>query len=343
MLAACSAPGATGSGESGGTGEARSAVTLIVHDSFPGEAFETAASAATGYDVRVVTAGDGGQLSSKLVLTAGVPVADAFFGVDNTFATRLIDHQAIDPYTPAPLPAGARAHSVDATGALGGEGTLALTAVDRGATCINIDTAWFAEHGLPEPASYDDLADPRYRGLTVLLDPTASSTGASFLVGTVAKFGDPGFAAYWQRLAANDVRIAQGWGEAYNGLFTQGGGSGTFPIVLSYATSPAFTVNAAGDATTTRALEATCSSQVEYAGVLAGASNPDGARAVVDYLLSREFQDTIADSMYMLPIDEGAFVPADWQRFAPSPEHPNDLPPAVIATGLDGWLRTWAG
>lgn len=50
-----------------------------------GPEFEAAASAATGYDVKVVTAGDGGELTNKLVLTKNAPIADAFFGVDNTF------------------------------------------------------------------------------------------------------------------------------------------------------------------------------------------------------------------------------------------------------------------
>ena len=54
-------------------------VTLVVHDSFPNDEFAEAASAATGYDVEVISAGDGGELTNKLVLTAGAPIADAFF------------------------------------------------------------------------------------------------------------------------------------------------------------------------------------------------------------------------------------------------------------------------
>ena len=74
----------------------------------------------------------------------------------------------------------------------------------------------------------------RYKGLSVILDPSTSTTGASFLIGTIAKFGEQGFADYWAKLAANDTRVEQGWTEAYNGQFTQGGGEGTYPIVLSY-------------------------------------------------------------------------------------------------------------
>lgn len=330
-LAGCGAPGST-SNDAGVDRDSGSVVTLVVHDSFPNEAFAEAASAATGYTVEVISAGDGGELSSQLVLTQGAPIADAFFGVDNVFASRIADGVS-DPHLPAELPARAQEFLFDGQGS--------LVPVTLGATCINIDPAWFAERGLAEPRSYDDLADERYRGLTVLLDPTSSSTGASFLIGTVAAFGENGFADYWSRLAANDVRIAQGWDEAYYGHFTQGG-DGTYPIVLSYSSSPAYTVTDDGSQTSTRALLDTCSSQLEYAGVLRGATNPEGARAVVDYLVSREFQDTIADSMYVYPIDADAYLPAEWAEFAPVPESPNDLTAAEIGAGRDGWLKTWS-
>ena len=346
-LTACTESGSP-SGDRG-QADGASTVTLIVHDSFPNEEFAAAASAATGYDVQVVSAGDGGELTSQLVLTKGAPVADAFFGVDNIYASRLIGNEVVEPYQPGDgTPqralefAGELAAGDTDTGEGGSIAAFPLVPITLGATCINIDPAWFAAQGIAEPQGYEDLIAPEYRGLTVLLDPSTSTTGASFLIGTVAKFGENGFEEYWRQLAANDVRLEQGWTEAYNGRFTQGGGDGTYPIVLSYSSSPAWTVTEDGESTTTEALLDTCSSQVEYAGVLRGAADPEGAKAVVDYLLSREFQDTIADTMYVYPIDEDAYVPTEWQRFAPLPSAPNDLDPAGIGSGRDGWLKRWS-
>src|SRR5690606_12747307 len=217
-----------------------------------------------------------------------------------------------------------------------------LVPVDFGATCVNIDTGWFAERDLAEPTSYADLTKPEYRDQTVLLDPTASSTGASFLVGTVAAFGEDGYVKYWQDLLDNGARVEQGWSDAYYGQFTQGGESGKKPIVVSYASSPAFTVNEAGDATTTKALLDTCTRQTEYAGVLDGAANAEGARAVVDYLVSHEFQSTIADAMYMNPVDETVEMPEAGAKFAPEPtaQQAHDLSAEEIERGREGWLRT---
>ncbi|QYM76738.1 thiamine ABC transporter substrate binding subunit [Leucobacter luti] len=320
-------------------------VTLAVHSSFPNEEFAKAASAATGYEVSVIAAGDGGELTNKLVLTKGAPIADAFFGVDTIFASRLVANEVVEPYRPAGLAESFEDLAIlpeESSGAADSSVPFALTPVDQGATCINIDPAWFAEQGLTEPQSYDDLTKPEYRDLTVLLDPTASSTGASFLVGTVAKFGEDGFADYWQALMDNGARIEQGWSDAYNGQFTQGGGEGTKPIVVSYGSSPAFTVSEDGAATTSKALLDTCSNQVEYAGVLAGAANPEGAQAVVDYLVSSEFQATIPDTMYMYPVTSDVELPETWARFAPVPSETqlNDLPSADIEAGREGWLKT---
>ena len=119
----------------------------------------------------------------------------------------------------------------------------------------------------------------------------------AFLLSTIAEYGDE-WPDYWERLMANDVKITGGWTDAYQVDFTQGGGDGDRPIVLSYDSSPAF-------APTTSALLDTCFLQVEYAGVLAGADNPEGAKALVEWLVSPEVQAALPDSMYVFPVVDG--------------------------------------
>lgn len=346
LTAALALTGCAPSGDAGpatNTGNASNTVTLVVHDSFvDGEAFSKAASAATGFDVKVMTAGDGGELANKLVLTKGAPIADAFFGVDNTFVSRVIENEVAQPTKYEDVPARATELAGGVAGNEGGGSALSAVPIDLGATCINVDTTWFAANGINEPQNFDDLADAKYKDLTVLLDPTASSTGASFMIATVAAFGEDDFADYWKNLDANGARMVQGWSDAYYGEFTGASDTGTRPIVVSYSTSPAFTVNDEGTESTTRALLDTCSTQIEYAGVLEGAANPEGAQAVIEYLLSAEFQQTIADEMYMYPVDDTIALPTAWEQFAPLPtaDQVHDLDPAAISTGLTGWLRS---
>jgi thiamine transport system substrate-binding protein len=213
--------------------------------------------------------------------------------------------------------------------------------VDTGSVCVNVDTGWFAARDLPEPATLNDLTDPRYRDLFVTPAATTSSPGLAFLLATVAAYGEDGWQDYWTRLMANGAQLTQGWSDAYEVDFTQGGGGGDRPIVVSYDSSPAFTIDDSG-ASTTKALLDTCFRQVEYVGVLAGADNPEGAEALVDFMVSRHFQEALPDAMYVFPVDAGAELPSDWATFAVQPEDPYAVDPADIAAHRDDWLREWS-
>jgi thiamine transport system substrate-binding protein len=110
--------------------------------------------------------------------------------------------------------------------------------------------------------------------------------------------------------------------------------------VLSYDSSPAFTV--AHGRSTTSALLDTCFRQVEYAGVLDGAANPDGARALVDFLLTPQVQAALPDSMYVFPVDSSVPLPPEWSRFARQPDRPYAVDPTAISEHRDAWLREWS-
>jgi thiamine transport system substrate-binding protein len=81
---------------------------------------------------------------------------------------------------------------------------------------------------------------------------------------------------------------------------------------------------------------------VEYAGVLEGAANPDGAQALVEFLLGPEVQAALPESMYVFPVDSEVELPADWATFAERPETPYAVDPAEIAASRDEWLREWS-
>ena len=169
---------------------------------------------------------------------------------------------------------------------------------------------------------------------------TTSSPGLAFLLATIAEYGDD-WPDYWSRLLANGAKLAEGWTDAYQVDFTQGGGGGDRPIVLSYDSSPAFTVDGEGG-TTTSALLDTCFRQVEYAGVLAGADNPEGAEALVDFMLTEPFQAALPEAMYVFPVDPAVSLPADWAAFAVRPESPYEVDPAEVAANRDAWLTEWS-
>lgn len=308
-------------------------VVLLTHESFNlSKKLRKQFQETSGYELTVRAAGDAGALVNKLVLTEGSPTGDVVFGIDNTYGSRAVDSGVLAEHG-VELPAG-----VDAFDLPGGEDV--LVPIDNGNVCVNIDTLWFDAEGIEPPEHFSDLTDERYRGLFVTPAPTTSSPGMAFLLATIAHFGEDGWQAYWEDLVANDVKITAGWSDAYYVDYTIGGEDGKRPIVLSYDSSPAFTLNGDGTETVSQALDG-CFEQVEYAGLLEGAANPDGGRELIEFLLSPEVQASLPESMYVFPVRDDVELPRDWAKFAVQPDEPLTLDPGEITENRERWLREW--
>ncbi|BBH17773.1 thiamine ABC transporter substrate-binding protein [Nocardioides baekrokdamisoli] len=308
-------------------------VVLVTHDSWVmPKAVLADFTKKTGYVVTVRASGDAGLLTNKLILSAGNPDGDVSFGVDNTLGSRALSNNVFAAYTPSSIPAGVAAYN------LAGDNGSHLTPVDHSAVCVDVDLDWFKAHKLAVPTGLDDLIKPAYKNLLVTESAAASSPGTAFLLATIAAKGT-GWQDYWKALLANGTQVAADWTAAYEGGFTQGGGKGTRPIVVSYNSDPAAAVS--NGQTSIGVVKSTCFGQVEYAGVLAGAKNAPGAQAFIDFLLTPEVQKELPGSMYVFPVVDGVALPSDWTKFAYQPTQTLTVPAADIAANRDQWLQTW--
>jgi len=314
-------------------GEVGGKVVLVSHESFNlPKKLIAAFESESGIDLVTRAAGDAGTLTAKLSLTKDNPTGDLAFGVDNTFASRPLGEGVFAAYEPT-LPAGAAEFALE-------EGAEMLTPIDVGHVCVNVDTTWFDKQSIEPPQTLADLADPTYQDLFVTPGASTSSVGMAFLLSTIAEYGDD-WPDYWTSLLDNGTKVVDGWEDAYFGDFTQGGAKGARPIVVSYDSSPAFTVSQGSDESSTAALLDTCFRQVEYAGVLEGAANPAGAEAVIDWLLTDEVQSALPTAMYVFPVSDAAEVPADWAKHAVQPTAPLLVSPTDIAANREQWLTEW--
>jgi thiamine transport system substrate-binding protein len=332
-MAACSVIGGSDEPKANETTGQIKDVVLVTHDSFAlPKGLIRKFEKDTGYHLVVRQNGDAGELTNKLVLTKNSPLGDVAFGVDNTFASRALDNDVFEAYDGA-LPAGADAYRL--------EGSDQVVPIDTGDVCVNVDLAWYAAHHQAPPETLDDLADPAYRDQFVAEGATTSSPGFAFLLATIAAKGD-GWHDYWTQLMANGTKLTSGWEDAYFVDFTAGGGkAATRPIVVSYDSSPAFTIDKATGKSTTKALLDTCFRQTEYAGILAGGDNPEGAKAVIDFLLSPQVQAALPENMYVFPVADGTALPAEWAKWAVQPTSTLDVSAADIDANRDEWLNDW--
>ena len=320
----------------GSSESARSQEVIVqVHDawSMPDEVLD-AFTAATGYRVKILTSDGAAQLADKLALNAGKPQADVAYGLDNSYASRAVDAGAFADYLPADQPEESRRYALD------GAAAKQLTATDFGDVCVNADDGWFAARHLTVPQTFADLIKPQYKDMLAIPAASSSSTGLAWLLGTIAAEGDH-WQSYWKALLSNGAKVDSGWTQAYEGDFTQGGGQGKYPLVISYSTSPPSTIPDGKTKPTTSAILGTCFRQVEYVGVLKGAANTAGAQAFVDFMVGQQVQAAIPDNMYMNPVNTEVTVPELWKKWAPSAPHPWTLSADVIAQQRDAWVSQW--
>ena len=287
-------------------------VRLATHDSFAmSDALIAEFEQTTGYQLEIIRLGDTGTLTNQLALTKNAPIADAFYGIDNTFRSL-----------------------AEKEGIAAGD----FVEINYSDVCFNYDIAWFEQNNLTPPANWRELTKPEYKALTVVTNPRFSSPGLAFLATTFAGFEtDMQTFEYWRNLRDNQVKVASSWEDAYFSDFTRYGGNR--PIVLSYASSPAAEVvdGVAGSA----ALLDECFRQVEYASTLRGAANTAGAAALIEFLVSESFQASLPEAMYVYPSVEAVAVPEAWAKFAlPARSTLGDA--QKLSQNREKWLKDWS-
>lgn len=308
-------------------------LTLVTHDSFAvSDGLLDRFTEQTGITVKLLSSGDAGQMVSQAVLTAGKPVGDVMFGIDNTLLCRGLLANVFTPYTSAAL--------ADVPDALELDPFHRVSPIDVGDVCLNYAKSAFTTTAPPK--SLDDLTGASFKDAFVTENPETSSPGLAFLLATVAKYGDSGFEAYWKKLRTNGLEVASGWSEAYEESF--GGGKGPRTVVTSYATSPAADLMYADppiSEPTIGVVEDSCFRQVEFAGVLAGTKHPEAAAKLVDFLLSTTFQEDIPANMFVFPANTKAALPKEFTSTVHLVDKPLTLDPAQIEAKRDDWTERW--
>jgi thiamine transport system substrate-binding protein len=310
---------------------------VMTHDSFAAskdviQSFEQANHA----KVQFIASGDAGTALNKAILSKNNPIADVFYGVDNTFLSRALQEGIFEPYNSPLLKDIPDEYKLDPQ-------NRALP-VDWGDVCPNYDKAYFQEHNLQPPQNLEDLLKPEYKGLLVVENPATSSPGLAFLLTTIGHFGANGYLDYWKGLVKNDVLVVNSWETAYNTDFTRAGG--TRPIVISYNSSPAFEVLYA----TTPVSEAptgvitqneSCFRQIEFVGILKGTKQRALAEKWVDFMLSTQFQEDMPLQMFVFPVNKNAKLNETFTKYMVTSQKLAQVSPDEIAANRDQWIQAW--
>ena len=289
----------------------------------------------SGLKLSVIKGGDAGEMLNKLILTRAQPVADVVFGIDNALIAKAQAASVLEAHG-LPALAGTVAGAEKQLGAL-------VVPVDYGYVTLNYDKAAVAKSGKALPKTLDDLTQPAYRNWLVVQNPATSSPGYAFMLATIAGMGEEKAYDWWAKMRANGVKVAKGWSEAYYTEFSRNGGA--YPVVVSYASSPAAEVFYSKEKITeapTAALNLPGGvfQQVEGVALVKGGGQREGALKFINFMRSPPVQEALQTSMWMFPA-QTATPRAEVMRHGPEPTRFETLGTDTIAEKGSQWVSRW--
>ena len=313
----------------GAASAAERELVVYTYESFvaewgPGPAIEAAFEARCGdCDVRFVALDSSAGILNRVQLEGDSSPADVVLGLDTNL-------MAIAEDTGLLAPSG-----VDT-------GDLELPIEWDSDTFVPYDWSWFAfvydTEAIDEPpASLAELVGDPEGPKIIVQDPRTSTPGLGLLLWMKSVFGDEA-GEKWAALQPRILATTKGWSEAWFSLFLQG----EAPMVLSYSTSPAYTMEVDGtERYQAAAFEEGHYLQVEVAARLARSEAPELAAEFLEYLVSPEAQASIPLGNVMYPVaDLGDELPGAFERLI-EPSKTLLFDPETVRDERKAWVDEW--
>ncbi len=318
------------------TGWGKETLVVYTYDSFvswgPAAQIEKEFEAKYDCDLQFVAAGGAKATLSRLLSereSGGTP-ADLFMGELND-VPRIVDYNLFLPVNREEIPnlavIPAEFSAITATG---------LVPYEYGYITLTYDAKVLSANELPRDLSA--LVDPRYKGELVCEDPRTSSTGFSFLLWTIAKFGEDGYLEFWRKLDPTILTITSGWSDAWT-LLTHG----EAPLMVSYSTDTAYAAMYEDELRYLAYAPGGEGYRTVYGiGIVKGTKHPALAQRFIDFLLSRPIQELLPKTEIMFPVNPDASLPDAFRKYAIIPERIVELPLSLVGKNAEGWLSDWA-
>jgi len=312
----------------GAASAAERSLTVYTYDSFvsewgPGPGIEAAFEARCGdCDLRFVALDGGVDILQRLRLEGQGTAADVVLGLDMNLMAEARALDLLAPHRVATDPLALPIDWDDDT----------FLPYDWGHFAFVYDTEQLSE----PPGSFRELLEAPEAVQLILQDPRTSVTGQGLLLWIKHVYGDAALEV-WAQLNERVLSVTNSWSQAYFSLFM----NGEAPMVLSYATSPAYHMAVEEtDRYQAAEFEEGHYLQVETAAMLADTPHPELARDFLTFMLTPDFQRHIPLGNVMNPaIELGDELPAVFDRLI-DPESLT-FTPEQVSENRRAWIREW--
>lgn len=147
-----------------------------------------------------------------------------------------------------------------------------------------------AEKNLEAPKTWEDLADPKYKGEIIMASPAISGTQYTILNGTIQAYGEEKGWEVWKGINENVDFYAQGGGEPGPKC-----AAGEFGIAVLAMTGGTFAMEAEYPVTAVYPEDMIPWTPAPIA-IFKNSQNKDAAKVFVDYFLSKEGQEALREA-----------------------------------------------
>ena len=312
------------------SGEEETELTIYTYDSFvsdwgPGPIVIPLFEEKYGVEVKVVSIGSSGDMIARAIAEKDNPQADILLGINDLQMYRAFSNDILEGYEPEDSDILPEDLIMD--------DQWRLTPFDYGHMALIYDSEALQD----PPTSFEDLKDAKWKDMVIMEDPRTSSPGLSFLLWTIAAYGE-GFDEYWSSISESILTVAPSWSTAYYGMFMEG----EAPMVVSYSTSPAYHLEfEETDKYQGIIFEEGGFLQIEGAGIVNGASSPNLAKKFIDFMLSEEFQQELALTQFMMPVNPDVELPGSYHEIVEVTDSILQLDRTLLEDNLEGWIEDW--
>ena len=178
--------------------------------------------------------------------------------------------------------------------------------IDAWAASICFNTAEAAKRNIPAPTSWEDLTKPVYRGTITMPSPLSSGTAFLAVNGWLTAFGEQGGWAYMDRLHENVARYGHS-GSAPCRLAA----TGESLIGISYAAPGVKLINEGAPISIILPSEG-LGWEIEALAIIKGARNLADAKAMADWISSREAAEISAKFLLITAYDDIQSLPKNY-------------------------------
>lgn len=266
---------------------------------------------------------------NRLIAEGASPQADVLWSGDPVRPFLLVKRGLVEPYrspNAAGIPAAFKA----------ADGTWTGFAARARVLLVNRNRMGSGER----PKSIRDLADPRWKGQTALANPLFGTT-TMHAAALFAAWGDADARAFFERLKANDTRIASSNGEVKRLVAS---GEVSFGLTDTDDANEALKDGAPIEVVFPDQDGAGTLLMPTMAVLIKGAPHADAGKKLIDYLLTPDVEARMAESAAHIQLRNNVPAPQGLKRFSDIKAMQVDY--ARVATEverIEPWLREWVG